>query len=422
MKEVNKPSVIKIKISDLKEEFFVRVALNQERVNFLANLIVDSTELDPIEVSMWDGKWIVVDGRHRVAANSALGNDLVECVALKFDSKVSMISYAFLKNSGGSLQATSADALLVIRTLLAEGLNQREVVAQLSKSGSYSPKTIQKWVKDVSTENYRKSLRDAVRHISEGKTVDQAAELTGLKKEQIQRGLNPSAFAPLGGGPADKLKGKISNEFHRFNLALGQHSNTLTREVNSGLITPEQARVIIAEWGRRVSNVQKQFANTQVRLAKVLEIYENLGQVTSVKVEHDSVRNHKTSPGLATSTPALNGNVAVKKPVKAPTPSQIKKTDEVFRKMGISPEDHRKITKDDFVLRAIREIRKGTEFSGIHTVFTGFNDAFRRYFANGSNPVEAITKLKNDGKILIKPSKLGSIITLSEDKIEKRHS
>ncbi len=423
MKEAKKSSVITTKISDLNEEFFVRVSLNQERVNFLAGLLVNETVLDPIEISMLEGKLVVVDGRHRVAANSAVGNHEVECTVLEFDSKASMISYAFLKNSGGSLQATSADALHVIRVLLSEGLRHREVVAQLSKSGSYSPRTIQKWVKDVSTENYRKSLRDAVRHISEGKTVDQASELTGLKKEQIQRGLNPSAFAPLGGGPADKLKGKVSTEFHRFNLSLGQHSNSLTREVNSGLITPEQARGIIAEWGRRVSNVQKQFANTQARLSKVLEIYENLGHTQLARVEPGPTRTkHNTDHGANHSDTTPNGGMAVKKPVKVLTPSQIKKTDEVFRKMGISPKDHKKITEEEFVLRAIREIRKGTEFPGIHTVFTGFNDAFRRYFGDGSNPVEAITKLRDDGKIFIMVSRKGSVINLAEDRKDKSNS
>jgi hypothetical protein len=42
---------------------------------------------------------------------------------------------------------------------------------------------------------------------------------------------------------------------------------------------------------------------------------------------------------------------------------------------------------------------------GIHSVYTGFNEAFRKYF--GTNPVEATSKLAAEGKIETRPLRRG---------------
>jgi len=49
-------------------------------------------------------------------------------------------------------------------------------------------------------------------------------------------------------------------------------------------------------------------------------------------------------------------------------------------------EETKKLTEEEFVVQAIKNLRK-EPFRGIHTVYSGFNEAFRKYF--GTNPVEA---------------------------------
>jgi len=49
----------------------------------------------------------------------------------------------------------------------------------------------------------------------------------------------------------------------------------------------------------------------------------------------------------------------------------------------------------------------------IHSVYSGFNQAFREYF--GTNPVEATTKLAQEGKIVTRPVRGGVTIYLPED-------
>jgi hypothetical protein len=72
-------------------------------------------------------------------------------------------------------------------------------------------------------------------------------------------------------------------------------------------------------------------------------------------------------------------------------------------------EGERKLTEEEFVLQAIKKLRKDP-FRGIHSVYSGFNEAFRKYF--GTNPVEATTRLAAEGKIETRPFKGGVMIFL----------
>jgi len=68
---------------------------------------------------------------------------------------------------------------------------------------------------------------------------------------------------------------------------------------------------------------------------------------------------------------------------------------------------------EEFVKKAIASLRK-EGYKGIHTVYSGFNEAFKKYF-EGENPVEATNKLASEGKIVIRPVKGGVMLYLPEE-------
>ena len=72
----------------------------------------------------------------------------------------------------------------------------------------------------------------------------------------------------------------------------------------------------------------------------------------------------------------------------------------------------KKLTELEFVAKAIRKLRK-PPYKGIHSVFSGFNKAFRDYF--DKNPVEATTQLTQEGKIVTRPVKGGVMLYLPEE-------
>ncbi len=72
-------------------------------------------------------------------------------------------------------------------------------------------------------------------------------------------------------------------------------------------------------------------------------------------------------------------------------------------------EEDERMNEEEFVLQAIKKLRK-EPFRGIHSVYSGFNEAFRKYF--GTNPVEATSKLAAEGKVEIRPFKGGAMLFL----------
>jgi len=72
-------------------------------------------------------------------------------------------------------------------------------------------------------------------------------------------------------------------------------------------------------------------------------------------------------------------------------------------------EEERKLTEEEFIVEAIKKLRK-PPFRGIHSVYSGFNEAFRKYFA--MNPVEATSRLAAEGKLEIRPFKGGAMLFL----------
>jgi hypothetical protein len=65
--------------------------------------------------------------------------------------------------------------------------------------------------------------------------------------------------------------------------------------------------------------------------------------------------------------------------------------------------------QEDFVLRAIERLRKGG-YRGIHTVYSGFNDAFRLQFGKDSDPVGVTTRMAKDGKVVTRPVRGGVML------------
>jgi len=72
-----------------------------------------------------------------------------------------------------------------------------------------------------------------------------------------------------------------------------------------------------------------------------------------------------------------------------------------------------KLSHEEFVKKAIVSLRK-EGYKGIHSVYSGFNEAFKKYFTD-ENPVEATNKLAGEGKIVIRPVKGGVMLYLPED-------
>ncbi len=72
-----------------------------------------------------------------------------------------------------------------------------------------------------------------------------------------------------------------------------------------------------------------------------------------------------------------------------------------------------RLNQEEFVKKAIVSLRK-EGFKGIHTVYSGFNDAFKKYY-EGESPIDATNRLAKDGKIVLRPVKGGMMLYLPDN-------
>ena len=72
-----------------------------------------------------------------------------------------------------------------------------------------------------------------------------------------------------------------------------------------------------------------------------------------------------------------------------------------------------KLGHEEFVRLAVVKLRR-ENYKGIHSVYSGFNDAFKTYFAD-MNPIEVTGELARAGKLTLRPVKGGVMLYLPED-------
>jgi len=69
-----------------------------------------------------------------------------------------------------------------------------------------------------------------------------------------------------------------------------------------------------------------------------------------------------------------------------------------------------RIGHEEFVRLAIAKLRL-ENYKGIHSIYSGFNEAFKTYF-EGVNPIEVTGRLADEGKITLRPVKGGVMLYL----------
>ena len=72
-----------------------------------------------------------------------------------------------------------------------------------------------------------------------------------------------------------------------------------------------------------------------------------------------------------------------------------------------------KMIPEEFIRLAVVRLRNAN-FKGIHSVYSGFNEAYRKYF-EGEDPVKATTDSAEAGKLVLRPAKNGVMLYLPED-------
>src|SRR5262245_8066653 len=221
--------VIEVSMDDLDVSFWVRLKPDPDRVLYLAELMDNGVEIDPIVVWLKQetNKYVVRDGRHRIEAARFLDRTSIKCKVVPAPkNSAEEISLAYQANLGGALPPTKEDTEHTVRLLLSQGVAGRDIAKLLP----LPPSLARRYVDNVASKQAKMKLRQAIEAVADGEmSAVQAAATYNVDIDTLRK--------ELGGR---KKKGKQAAVQIKHNLgkqyrSLSQKNASILKALFSGL-------------------------------------------------------------------------------------------------------------------------------------------------------------------------------------------
>jgi hypothetical protein len=265
-------SPVEIPIDSIQATFFVRKALDEDRVVQLSLLIEGGTALPPIRVT--DDRQLI-DGRHRVEAYRLSGWTTIPAIIEPRRDKGELIADAFASNCGGSVPPTRADILFTIQQLLQQGWGRGRIIKALPFPKSVS----ERYIDDTQSKIRQSQINQAIIDIRDrGFTLAQAAANRGLTEEAIKAKMNAKGKRIAG---SEEYKGNMSTRFRslsRTNAALFQK---LLTAYEDGEINIDYVRDVMNHCQTLHAQSLRSFESWRTRLSSVLDSERKLSKAAT---------------------------------------------------------------------------------------------------------------------------------------------
>lgn len=173
---------VMVKIADLIIDVFVREKTDPEYVFHLATLYEAGVEMDPIEITLSKH---VIEGRHRIEAANLVGRTEINAIIGPDRQRKDMIADAMIANLGGKRAPTREDILIAIEAMLRSGASERWVRERIP----FPAEVMKVYMADVKSRIQKKKIAEAKVLLTEGLTIDQAADKVGIPMQTIQDAL-----------------------------------------------------------------------------------------------------------------------------------------------------------------------------------------------------------------------------------------
>lgn len=257
--------VVEVPMKDLKNTFFARRELNNDRVIFLAELMERNEPIEPITVV--EGTHEVIDGRHRIAAADLLGRETIIAKFVKPQPKPKLIAAALEANYGGALPPTGADIDYVIRQLLTE----KVAIGKICELLAFIPEgLLRAHTRDIKKMDRRRKVATAISRVAEGATVFEAARELDIDPQEIKARLHQKKDEKSKSSVFLEDKQRILSGLHSTGNSIGKTLQNVLPLVESGEISASDAEEFMETIAKRLAQLQKRNRNWKERL-KVLQ-------------------------------------------------------------------------------------------------------------------------------------------------------
>jgi len=206
---------------------------------------------------------LLIDGRHRIAANEAVGNTEIEAEVEEVKDEADLITKAYVANMGGPLPPTQEDTEHTIELLLDRGVAQTQIARYLNLPVSMA----RKYVTKVKSAMEQKKLRRAADSVTEsGMTVMAAAEKHSVDHVKLRAMLRGSRRKQKQGLP--EIKRLLSTLFNSHGKKVTNAVKRATDMFEDGDVTARQVQEmiftnlerLIAQFASAVADKKSRFA------------------------------------------------------------------------------------------------------------------------------------------------------------------
>lgn len=253
-----------VEVGEIEENLFVRRAIDQDHVLYLAELIEAGVEMsDPIDVTITEaGKMMIIDGRHRKVAIELNGIIEVKVRVLSFGSEAEMIAYAYQANAGGSLPPTQGDTEHTIALLLDKGQAKKQISGLLNLPSSLA----KKYISQVELRLKRAKLNQAKVAVLDGGTaVPKAAAQFGVDENELREALGGGKRQSKKAADIALIHRDLTSQFRSSSQRSARLIMKLFDQLDDGDVTPKQVEKVLDHLAKLVQQSASTLAGWRSR-------------------------------------------------------------------------------------------------------------------------------------------------------------
>jgi len=232
---------VRVKLSELQKNLFVRKELDTDRACFLAELIENGVPMrDNIRVTR---DLVIVDDRHRWEAYDLNKIDEVYVDIVDVTDEVTLIAEAYKANIGGSKPPTAEDTNHTVELLI----ERKQSIKAIGELMALPPSMARKYVNEVKSRLNRAKMMAAVNAVTHGGlNVSQASMLHEVDVEKLKEALSGTRKKHKENQHGvEELHRSLTRQYKSISSTNAATLRKLLEQYEDGDVTPEQVTEII---------------------------------------------------------------------------------------------------------------------------------------------------------------------------------
>lgn len=243
---------VDVRLEDIKDGFYVRQGLDEERIILFMDLMDSGKELPPICLNR---KFEIVDGRNRVHAARELRRETIKAIFTEESDELILIKMALKFNAGGALPNTKEDLRHTMSHLIEKGFSYKQIVHGMAEI--FPMRMVRSIYSELISFSNRKKAQKALSIIREGNaTLAEAAKAVGLPEKSLQEELDK-----LKEKKKDKELGQIiSNDKIQIKKRTSFHNRSTGQAIKRLMSSYDAGDIGVSEVDSFMAFLQEQYA------------------------------------------------------------------------------------------------------------------------------------------------------------------